>query len=133
LVTYCWLRRQAGSTLKPRARKEVGRLRPGRKGSPETVEQFAQQWKEKESRRAFSSSEPISGYLANRVVPAWGSRLLNEAVDVEGKRSFETALTTGFEVSTRIGSGHLFFGEVLLTDRVDFVGADAFSKGFGDR
>ena len=66
--------------------KEVERLRLGRKGSPETVEQLAQHWKEKESsRRAFSTSETISGYLANWVVPAWGSRLLNEvkAVDVE--------------------------------------------------
>src|SRR5438309_1023504 len=66
--------------------KEVERLRLGRKGSPETVEQLAQHWKEKESsRRAFSTSETISGYLANWVVPAWGSRSLNEvkAVDVE--------------------------------------------------
>jgi integrase len=66
--------------------KEVGRLGLGRKGSPETVEQLAQHWKEKESsRRAFSTSETISGYLANWIVPAWGSRLLNEvkAVDVE--------------------------------------------------
>ena len=67
--------------------KEVERLGLGRKGSPETVEQLAQHWKEKESsRRAFSTSETISGYLANWIVPAWGSRLLNEvkAVDVEG-------------------------------------------------
>src|SRR5437868_14346060 len=67
--------------------KEVERLGLGRKGSPETVEQLAQHWKEKESsRRAFSTSETISGYLANWIVPALGSRLLNEvkAVDVEG-------------------------------------------------
>jgi integrase len=34
---------------------------------------------------AFSTSETISGYLANWIVSAWGSRLLNEvkAVDVE--------------------------------------------------
>jgi hypothetical protein len=66
--------------------KEVDRLRLGRKGNPETVEQLSQHWKEKESsRRAFSTSETISGYLTNWVVPAWGSRLLNEvkAVDVE--------------------------------------------------
>jgi integrase len=57
-----------------------------KKGSPETVEQLAPHWIKKESsRRAFSTSETISGYLANWVVPAWGSRLLNEvkAVDVE--------------------------------------------------
>ena len=65
---------------------EVERLGLGRKGGPETVEQLAQHWKEKESgRRALSTSETISGYLANWIVPAWGSRLLNEvkAVDVE--------------------------------------------------
>ena len=27
----------------------------------------------------------------------------------------------------------LFFGEVLLADRVDLVGADALSEGFGNR
>ena len=50
------------------------------------MEQLAQHWIEKESsRRAFSTSETISGYLTNWIVPAWGSRLLNEvkAVDVE--------------------------------------------------
>src|SRR6266567_6161446 len=65
---------------------EVERLGLRRKGGPETVEELAQHWKERESsRRAFSTSETISGYLANWIVSAWGSRLLNEvkAVDVE--------------------------------------------------
>jgi len=31
------------------------------------------------------------------------------------------------------GSERLLFGEVLLADRVDFIGAGAFRKRFGDR
>jgi integrase len=66
--------------------KEVERLGLGKKGSPETVEQLAQHWQEKETaRRAYSTTETIKGYLKNWIVPAWGSRLLGEvkAVDVE--------------------------------------------------
>jgi len=66
--------------------KEVERLGLGRKGSPETVEQLAQHWEEKEtSRRAYSTTATIKGYLKNWIVPAWGSRLLGEvkAVEVE--------------------------------------------------
>ena len=66
--------------------KEVERLGLGKKDSPESVEQLAQHWQEKESgRRAYSTTETIKGYLKNWIVPAWGSRLLGEvkAVDVE--------------------------------------------------
>jgi len=56
------------------------------KDSPESVEQLAQHWQEKESADvAYSTTLTIKGYLKNWIVPAWGSRLLGEvkAVDVE--------------------------------------------------
>jgi integrase len=74
--------------------KEVERLGIGKKGHPETVKQLAEHWQEKESsRRAYSTTATIDGYLKNWIVPTWGSRLVNEvkAVDVEcwlGKLDF---------------------------------------------
>jgi integrase len=66
--------------------KEVERLGLGKQGCPETVDQLAKHWVEKESsRRAYSTMATNSGYLKNWILPTWGSRPVNEvkAVDVE--------------------------------------------------
>ena len=68
---------EARTTQKSQAWKEVERLGLAKKDSPESVEQLAQHWQEKESgRRAYSTTETIKGYLKNWIVPAWGSRVL---------------------------------------------------------
>jgi len=66
--------------------KEVERLGLDKRDCPETVNQLAQHWLEKESsRRAYSTMATNKGYLNNWILPAWGSRLVNEvkAVAVE--------------------------------------------------
>jgi integrase len=66
--------------------KEVEHLGLDKRDCPETVNQLAQHWLEKESsRRAYSTMATNKGYLNNWILPAWGSRLVNEvkAVAVE--------------------------------------------------
>jgi integrase len=66
--------------------KEVERLGLDKRDCPETVNELAQHWLEKESsRRAYSTMATNKAYLNNWILPAWGSRLVNEvkAVAVE--------------------------------------------------
>lgn len=66
--------------------KKVERLGLSKKGGPETLEQLAQHWQERESsKRTYSTSVTIAGYIRNWIAPVWGSRRLSEVkvVDVE--------------------------------------------------